>query len=150
VLFCDLDGFKAVNDGHGHAVGDELLRQVSTRLGLAVAEHGQLARLAGDEFAVLMPATDLATAELVATRMVTTLQAGFDIGGTVVEVTASIGVALDDGIGDGDRLLRRADSAMYLAKQSGRNQLVVAPPATEPSAAVPLARQAPTGMPVAR
>lgn len=151
VLFCDLDGFKAVNDGHGHAAGDELLRQVSARLGRAVADQGQLVRLAGDEFAVLMPLADRTTAEQVGTRIVTALQAGFDISGAIVEVTVSVGVALDDGIGDGDRLLRRADAAMYLAKQSGRNQVVVATPAaTELAAAVPLAREASTSGQVAR
>jgi diguanylate cyclase (GGDEF)-like protein len=131
VLYSDLDGFKPVNDEFGHAAGDELLRQVAARLRGVVRPDDLVARLSGDEFAIVV-AGDLAAATSLAERVVDTLAVPFRVEGRELRVTVSIGIALHEGPGgDGDRLLRRADAAMYAAKQRGRNQVVTsgaAPP----------------------
>jgi diguanylate cyclase (GGDEF)-like protein len=127
VLYADLDGFKPVNDEFGHAAGDELLRQVAARLRGAVRPADVVARLSGDEFAVVVDVADLVAATTLAERVVDVLAAPYRVEGRDLRVTASIGIALQDGPGgDGDRLLRRADTAMYVAKQRGRNQVVAA------------------------
>jgi diguanylate cyclase (GGDEF)-like protein len=127
LLFCDLDGFKAINDRFGHAVGDELLRQVAHRLTSTVRDGDQVARLSGDEFAILLPrVVDAPEAEVVAGRIVAALAEPFDIDGRIVSITASVGIALDAQREiPGDVLLRDADQAMYAAKQAGRNQTAV-------------------------
>ncbi|MCF6509233.1 sensor domain-containing diguanylate cyclase [Blastococcus sp. MG754426] len=120
VLFCDLDGFKAVNDSLGHAAGDELLRQVSARLRAAVRPEDTVGRLSGDEFAVVLP--DLAgdgDARAVADRIRACFDEPFRLEGTPVRVGTSVGVAVlgADGGRDADALLRQADAAMYREKQ---------------------------------
>jgi diguanylate cyclase (GGDEF)-like protein len=129
VLFCDLDGFKTVNDRYGHAVGDELLRQVAKRLRNAVRETDEVGRLSGDELAALLPViVDLAEAQQVADRILDCFVEPFRIDGAELTVTASIGIATQAGPGgEAGQLLREADQAMYAAKQSGRNQHVCFP-----------------------
>ncbi|MGW6131212.1 EAL domain-containing protein [Cellulomonas sp. NPDC055163] len=129
VLFCDLDRFKYVNDGFGHAAGDELLRQVGARLREVVRGDGDvLGRLSGDEFAVVLPAVsgeDHAVG--IAIDIIESLDKPFRIDGRELRITASIGISLHTGPdGRGDKLLASADSAMYQAKQRGRNQVAVA------------------------
>lgn len=128
VLFCDLDRFKHINDSLGHAAGDELLRQVSARLRGEVRPGDAVGRLGGDEFAVLLADIDDERQPFaVATRLVDALDEPFRIEGREVRITASVGVALHAGTdGRGDKLLAAADSAMYIAKQSGRNQVAIA------------------------
>ena len=128
VLFCDLDRFKHINDTLGHAAGDELLRQVSARLRGEVRPGDTVGRLGGDEFAVLLADIDDERQPFaVATRLVDALDEPFRIEGREVRITASVGVALHAGTdGRGDKLLAAADSAMYIAKQSGRNQVAIA------------------------
>nr|WP_297424459.1 EAL domain-containing protein [uncultured Actinotalea sp.] len=127
VLFCDLDRFKAVNDDHGHAAGDELLRQVAARLRGVFRPGDVVGRLSGDEFAVVLADVDEATALAVAGRVVEALDQPFRVEGREQRVTVSVGVALHEGTdGRGDRLLAAADAAMYEAKQRGRNQVAVA------------------------
>ncbi|MBI9115530.1 putative bifunctional diguanylate cyclase/phosphodiesterase [Sanguibacter suaedae] len=128
VLFCDLDRFKHINDGLGHAAGDELLRQVSARLRGELRPGDLVGRLGGDEFAVLLDGVeDERQPYAVATRLVDALDEPFRLDGREVRITASMGVAIHTGPdGRGDRLLKSADSAMYVAKQSGRNQVAVA------------------------
>jgi diguanylate cyclase (GGDEF)-like protein/PAS domain S-box-containing protein len=128
VLFCDLDGFKAVNDECGHDAGDRVLITIADRLGSSVRERdGDLvARLAGDEFVVV---TDPLAAAQVAERLVMRLSQPIDLGdGTTVQVGASVGVArLDprDGAAiDPADLLRQADTAMYTAKRAGKGRVV--------------------------
>jgi len=123
LLFIDLDDFKLVNDEHGHGVGDALLKLVGERLGALLREVDSVARLSGDEFAVLL--THLQhpdEAEVVADKIVASLGQPFDIAGHEINSAASVGIALyprdaDDAVA----LLRRADVAMYQAKKLGKN-----------------------------
>ena len=123
VLFIDLDGFKTVNDTLGHAGGDALLKEVAVRLQATVRSGDTVARISGDEFAVVL--ADLARLEdaaLVAQKVIDRLAATVDIAGKEVFVTASVGIAAFPGDGaDADTLIGAADAAMYRAKQSGRN-----------------------------
>jgi diguanylate cyclase (GGDEF)-like protein/PAS domain S-box-containing protein len=128
IIYCDLDGFKFVNDSLGHDAGDELLGHVARRISDAVRPGDTVSRLGGDEFAVLLEgATDLsAEASEVGARVLAAVRQPVEIGGTKFAVTASLGVAIADRAAttSADDLLRDADSAMYRAKDSGRNTLV--------------------------
>jgi diguanylate cyclase (GGDEF)-like protein len=126
VLFVDLDGFKAVNDQHGHAVGDELLVAVGERL-LGLARDGDMvSRFGGDEFVVLChPLGELADAETVASRIVQKLAMPYRLGGVRAHLSASVGVAVFHGAVDAEALLASADRAMYAAKVGGGNAFVV-------------------------
>lgn len=123
VLFVDLDRFKQVNDLHGHAAGDQLLVQAVARLRKAVRGGDLLFRLGGDEFVVLLP--EIAAngeAAQIADRLVAALAEPYIVDGLSLLSSASIGISLfpSDGA-DIDHLVQAADSAMYLAKQSGKN-----------------------------
>jgi diguanylate cyclase (GGDEF)-like protein len=124
VCFMDLDGFKAVNDLHGHRVGDELLRLAAGRLRSRLRDDDVLARQGGDEFvAVLVDLIDEHHAETIAERLRAVLAEPFDIDGTVFHVTASAGIAVARIPGvSGEVLLQRADLALYAAKDAGRNR----------------------------
>jgi diguanylate cyclase (GGDEF)-like protein/PAS domain S-box-containing protein len=123
VLFIDLDEFKMVNDTLGHAGGDELLKEVALRLQASVRPGDTVARISGDEFAVVL--ADLAKpddASLVAQKIIDRVGQAVSIAGQEVFVTGSVGIALFPGDGaDAETLLGAADAAMYRAKQSGRN-----------------------------
>jgi diguanylate cyclase (GGDEF)-like protein/PAS domain S-box-containing protein len=123
-LFLDLDGFKEVNDAHGHDAGDRLLAEAARRLRVALRSGDPVARLGGDEFfVVLEDLNDAAPAERVATKLLAALAEPYDVGtGTPLRISASIGVSLfPDDAGDAATLLKHADAAMYAAKQAGRN-----------------------------
>jgi diguanylate cyclase (GGDEF)-like protein len=124
VLFVDLDRFKNVNDSLGHEVGDKLLVGVSERLRSVVREHDTLARLGGDEFALLLPGMDdHSVAAAVAERVHEVLAEPFVLWGHRLFVTASIGIAVAPGDGDDcATVLKKADVAMYRAKEQGRNR----------------------------
>lgn len=122
VLLLGLDGFKVVNDSFGHATGDDLLRAVAMRIGLAVEPQSHLARFGGDEFAVVVAAPS-AEAKVVAARLAEALRTPFELAGREVRCTASIGVAATGQTAD-DRI-RNADIAMYAAKERGRNTIEV-------------------------
>ncbi|HEV8424235.1 MAG TPA: EAL domain-containing protein [Actinomycetes bacterium] len=121
VLFIDLDDFKVVNDRLGHGAGDRLLREVAARLRGCLREPDTVGRLGGDEFAILAEGADLATARVLADRVLATLGAPFPLVGGHVTVRASIGIAVDEQLGlDEAQLLRNADIAMYAAKSGGK------------------------------
>lgn len=128
VMFVDLDGFKAVNDTFGHRAGDQLLVAVSRRLHQALRTEDTLARLAGDEFVVVCERIDdLETIAAIATRIVDTLQAPFVLDDGTAQISGSVGISVGAGHGDDvDQLLRDADSAMYLAKRSGKSRYELA------------------------
>ncbi|MDX2367727.1 MAG: EAL domain-containing protein [Colwellia sp.] len=124
VLFLDLDGFKKVNDAHGHDLGDELLIALSVRMKEALREGDSLARIGGDEFvAVLADLAKVEDCEPVLERLLLAASEPITIGDVVLNVSASIGVTLypQDNV-DADQLMRHADQAMYVAKQSGKNR----------------------------
>jgi diguanylate cyclase (GGDEF)-like protein len=122
VLFIDLDGFKGVNDGLGHAIGDALLRVVASRLREATGDGERLARLGGDEFAV-MTWCDGSVDEpaALADRLIEALGRPVEIGGNPVNIGASIGIAIEDAqFKTPEDLVKAADMAMYRAKMDGR------------------------------
>jgi diguanylate cyclase (GGDEF)-like protein/PAS domain S-box-containing protein len=117
VFFIDLDGFKLVNDEFGHQAGDELLQRVGRRLGLATRPGDLIARVGGDEFAVVSPGvTALSLAEPMAERLVSALSAPFDLARGRVRIGASVGIALGGEQSTVAGLLADADDAMYAAK----------------------------------
>ena len=124
LLFVDLDHFKAVNDTHGHAAGDEVLRETARRMRAEVRAGDTVGRLGGDEFVVLVEAPDSETAIVgLAERLVSAISEPVRTGGRDVVVSASIGVAVvRDGSTDADLLLYEADAAAYRAKAQGRGR----------------------------
>ncbi len=119
VLVLDLDHFKEVNETFGLPAGDRLLEQVGPRLQSEVRARDLVARLGGDEFAVLLPDTDGAAATTLAARLLDALQRPFEVQGQQLDVAASIGGAIYPKDGDDpDTLLRRADIALFVAKQA--------------------------------
>jgi diguanylate cyclase (GGDEF)-like protein len=118
LLTLDLDRFKEVNDTFGHQLGDQLLQQVGARLRQAVGADVTVARLGGDEFAVFHSTADEATAQQTASALIAALEEQFLVEGYPLQVEASIGIALYPAHGsDPMTLFRRADVAMYTAKQ---------------------------------
>ncbi|MEQ9318195.1 MAG: diguanylate cyclase [Polyangiaceae bacterium] len=128
LLYVDLDGFKKVNDTHGHETGDALLQQVADRLRNVVRDCDTVARLGGDEFAILLEDTN-GRPDIPAQRVVETLGEPFVLGDVTVSVSGSVGVAVFPSAGDTvEDLLRSADEAMYEAKVSGKGRMSVAAP----------------------
>jgi diguanylate cyclase (GGDEF)-like protein len=131
VCFLDLDGFKAINDLHGHDAGDELLRQVAARLQLAVRANDTVCRLGGDEFVLMLNQLTRPDEHLEVLRRATSAlcQPVVLKSGAVVDVTTSVGVAFCPRHSiDTDDLIRLADHAMYDAKKAGRNRIVTCQP----------------------
>jgi diguanylate cyclase (GGDEF)-like protein/PAS domain S-box-containing protein len=139
VLFMDLDDFKTINDSLGHAAGDHLLVALAERLVGRLRTADTAARLGGDEFGVLLEdgGDDGLTAADVAGRILETLEEPFDLDGTEVYARASIGISVaepDDPVGSADELLRNADVAMYMAKESGKARYQLFEPAMHDTA----------------
>jgi diguanylate cyclase (GGDEF)-like protein/PAS domain S-box-containing protein len=123
ILFIDLDGFKSVNDAHGHTMGDLLLRSVSERMMNSLRESDTIARLGGDEFSLLIEdIVDKKDAAIVVEKLFQTLSEPFEVAGSDIQITASVGISLfpDDGETSAE-LLKKADIAMYHAKKEGVN-----------------------------
>lgn len=126
ILFIDLDGFKAVNDTHGHAAGDELLRAVSLRITQAIRSSDIAARIGGDEFAVALIQSSLESAKAVAGKLIDVISEPYQLGRKVAQVSASIGIAAYPESGaDCHSLLIRSDKAMYAAKSLGKGRFSV-------------------------
>jgi diguanylate cyclase (GGDEF)-like protein/PAS domain S-box-containing protein len=126
VMFVDLDDFKAINDGLGHAAGDTLLCAVAGRLSECVRPSDTIARLGGDEFAVLLDGiADDAEVMHVAQRLLEVLQLPVEIGELSVTVPASIGIAIAEQGYAHSNLMRDADIALYRAKEQGKNRIAV-------------------------
>lgn len=123
IMFLDLDRFKHINDSLGHAVGDQLLQAVAHRLIACVRQSDTISRQGGDEFIVLLPSIEhAADAALTAQKILLSLALPYDVDGHVLHVSVSVGVSIypDDGLDVGS-LIKSADTAMYCAKESGRN-----------------------------
>jgi len=129
LIFLDVDRFKTINDTHGHAVGDAVLREFAARLESGLRETDVAARLSGDEFVVILDGLGtLDEAEGVATKLLHAIRVPMQLAGKTLDVTASMGLAWLDGTAeiDAQPLMVRADRALYRAKAAGRNGLAVA------------------------
>lgn len=124
LMVLDLDHFKLVNDTHGHDVGDDVLRAVAQCLREFTRYHDVVARLGGEEFAVVAPNMDIDTLSKFADRIRTAIsQLTISSGNIRLRVTTSIGVAVWDGRESGDEFYKRADRQLYQAKRQGRNRV---------------------------
>lgn len=130
ICYLDLDGFKPINDNYGHDVGDRLLIKVAEALGQAVRDGDTVARIGGDEFAIMLgPLHDRAEAQQIAARMIERVRGIAEAGGRNLSVSASIGMALFPEHGtDQEQLLLNADAAMYSAKAGERGVCLVYSP----------------------
>ena len=128
VLIVDVDHFKAVNDGYGHDAGDEVLREFALRIRKAIRNIDLACRYGGEEFVIVMPETDVAVATMVAERLrrrIATEPFTIEQGARQLTVTISIGLAaLADANDNSAAILKRADTALYRAKNEGRNRVV--------------------------
>jgi diguanylate cyclase (GGDEF)-like protein len=133
-VMIDIDHFKRVNDTHGHTVGDEVIETVARRLRAVIREVDVIGRYGGEEFALVLPETSGAAANLVAERLRHALQdQPVDTAKGPLTVTVSLGVAVMDPLdADLPAALKRADEALYEAKRQGRNSVVMAPPPGPP------------------
>ncbi|MBS0418015.1 MAG: GGDEF domain-containing protein [Proteobacteria bacterium] len=138
LMMVDIDHFKAVNDLHGHLLGDKVLRAVAHVLKSNIKGRDVAARLGGEEFAVLLPETSLSGAEVLGRQICALVAHGrikrSDGQGTIGQVTLSIGVALAGEAESLEQLVERADRALYIAKRTGRNRVEVSPADSAPGA----------------
>jgi diguanylate cyclase (GGDEF)-like protein len=125
VVFIDLDAFKGINDNHGHQVGDQLLIALAERMQKTLRVGDTLARIGGDEFvAVLLDLPDVSASVPMLTRLLAAVSEPVPVGDLTLQLTASLGITFypqADEV-DAEQLIRQADQAMYLAKQSGKNR----------------------------
>jgi diguanylate cyclase (GGDEF)-like protein len=147
VLYLDLDAFKLVNDEEGHDAGDAVLVEVARRLCGVVRAEDTVARMGGDEFAIVMEdVEDLRVVTGIAARIVEDVARPIHVDGREVIITASVGIAYsEEGLTDVESLLRDADLAMYRAKADGKNRFVnssdqLVPPDQKPSSEVETVR----------
>lgn len=127
LMILDIDHFKAVNDTHGHDIGDAVLREFSARLKRNIRGVDLACRFGGEEFVVLMPDTDIGQAEAVAERVRQSMaEKAFDVGAVrPLSVTVSVGVSIKESFVDTpESLIKRADVALYRAKREGRNRVI--------------------------
>lgn len=132
VMFIDLDGFKDVNDSMGHEAGDLLLRLVAQRIKECLRESDTVARMGGDEFTVALNEVSADQILKVAGKITTALCQTFDVQDTLVQISASVGIATYPADAQSpDDLINMADQAMYEAKRAGRNQVALAQPTAD-------------------
>ena len=124
VLYLDVDRFKTINDGNGHAAGDDVLRALATRLGRTVPRDALVARLGGDEFVAALPG-DLETGRRVGAAVLASLAEPVLVAGGTVQLSLSIGLAVAGGPGQAEQAVLAADTAMYEAKRGGGNRLEI-------------------------
>jgi two-component system, cell cycle response regulator len=124
-LMVNLDGFRLVNESHGHEVGDSALRQVAASLRSVLRAHDVVARTGGDEFLILCPDTPLEAAQACADRLRVAVEAADLVAGMLqIKLTVSVGVACrDSSVPDAEALVRRAEQGLQIAKQNGRNRV---------------------------
>ncbi len=123
-MFLDLDGFKQVNDGLGHDIGDELLKAVAAKLSTCVRRGDIVSRQGGDEFIIVLPEiTHPDDAALVAEKIIDSLRMPVEVGTHRIMIGTSIGIAVYPIAGNDDagELMKKADKAMYAVKASGKN-----------------------------
>jgi diguanylate cyclase (GGDEF)-like protein len=127
VLYIDLDHFKDVNDTLGHPIGDELIRAVTQRLTSTVRDNDLVARIGGDEFAVITPSgSDHTTLLTIANRLIAAICAPYTISNQTIVIGASIGIAVvNEKIAGAADIMRHADMALYRAKNEGRNRACI-------------------------
>lgn len=125
LLMLDADHFKAINDQHGHPAGDLVLRDLAAALTASFREVDVVARVGGEEFAVLLPSTDVEGALAVANRLLAAIaERSVDAGGVRIRYSVSGGVAaMENSVSGLDALMKRADGALYAAKKAGRNRV---------------------------
>jgi len=134
VLYLDLDGFKPINDGHGHAAGDYLLRTIAARLLQSVRKSDTVARLGGDEFVIVVDGfLSFAQLHALARKIVAVVGEPVEWRGASLSCSVSIGVAAYPPAASWEALIDAADRAMYQAKAKGRGAIVVAPLRHEPA-----------------
>lgn len=136
LLYVDIDRFKLINDSLGHIAGDAVLQEASQRLASCVREPDVVARLAGDEFAVLLEQVQLPeTASKIAQRILKSLESPLSAGGRDLKVSASIGITIvEKAEGGADSILHDADQALYRAKERGRNRFELFDPVMQSNA----------------
>ena len=125
ILLMDLDGFKLINDSLGHAAGDLLLQEVSQRMRQAMRRQDRIFRMGGDEFAVLMPNTNIEQGSRIAERLLEQLVSPIHFGKHVLNISGSIGIAQWNHHITGMELMRHADLAMYEAKRRGKSRVAI-------------------------
>ncbi|MGA9495377.1 MAG: GGDEF domain-containing protein [Terriglobales bacterium] len=125
VMIADIDHFKLINDTYGHPVGDEVIKQFAVKISSALRPYDSVGRLGGEEFLILVPNCALQEAALVAERLRSSVATDkFVIGQWIIPVTVSIGVSTLTGADpDVDKILQTVDSALYEAKNNGRNRV---------------------------
>ncbi len=127
LILIDIDHFKRVNDTHGHAAGDQVLRRVANRIRTSLRKYDAAYRYGGEELAVLLPRTAMSQALITAERLRSIIEAQkVRAQGRLISVTVSVGVAHFQPSDDGDSLFARADRRLYRAKDEGRNRVVPA------------------------
>ncbi|MCX7620258.1 MAG: GGDEF domain-containing protein, partial [Acidimicrobiales bacterium] len=124
ILYVDLDGFKPINDSHGHAVGDRVLAQVASRLSAVIRPGDRIGRIGGDEFAIVTRGlTSAEAADAIAARILAEMAPPVAVGDVEVTVGASVGIAVVKAADfDADAVLDAADRALYRAKDDGRGR----------------------------
>jgi diguanylate cyclase (GGDEF)-like protein/PAS domain S-box-containing protein len=132
LMYFDIDKFKRINDTHGHDVGDQVIVTFANRVKDAIRESDVVGRLGGDEFCLLVDLPNRQAAHLLAAKLIDAMRPVMQVGATALKVGTSIGIAFHEPGMKADALIRRADQAMYLAKQGGGNQFNTAHDSVQP------------------